>query len=200
MVRFAPKNARQREMERLIKYAEGMGARVQIRPYRHKSHGLAAWELFEDNSVKITIYRKKKASDLDVVLSLIHELGHHRDYITLHRRDIGEPDAGVGLTREQRKQVYDYELRGMRYWKQIYHDCDCRFPIWRLFMQMELDIAAYYHYLIHGRDWTKAESTEVAREIRRKHREGFEEVADDEDLLEYWDEEADEEVRDATRD
>lgn len=190
--RFPPKNARQREMERLIRYAQGMSAKVQIRPYRSKADGLAAWDLFTDNSVTITIYRKKGMSDLEIVLSMIHELGHHRDFIALNRRDIGEPDAGRGLTKEQRKQVYDYELRGMRYWKQIYHDTDCRFPIWRLFQQMELDIAAYHHYYLHGKDWTKREARKLAKEIRQKHREGFEPEEDVDELADsYWDEETD---------
>ncbi len=193
---------RKEELRRLCRYAEGLGTRVRFAPRKKGHNAYAEWELFTDNTTLITIYTYPGVSRLSLVLSLIHELGHHRDFIAGNRRDTGEPSGDeVNLTREQRKQIYDYELRGMKYWKQIYHDTDCRFPIWRLFMQMEIDIEAYHYYCIHGKNRTKKIQQQSIREIRERHRQGFEAEPDDlDDLLTIWNEDRDEDERDGEAD
>lgn len=171
---FKPVNARQREMDRLIKYAHGMNAQVVIRRHDPKIKHFAEWELFSDNSVRITIFRRPRMSDLELVLTMIHELGHHRDFIALHRRDIGEPSVIRDMPKAERKKVYDYELRGMKYWKQIYHDTDCTFPIWRLFMQMEIDINAYEYFYLHAQDMPEKVRRACRKEITARHKSGYE--------------------------
>ena len=67
---------RDQEINRLVKYAEGLGLKVTFLN-RTSSHP-ADWVL--DGS-EIRLYTRKSFSKTDTILSLIHEIAHHLWFI-----------------------------------------------------------------------------------------------------------------------
>lgn len=151
------------EIKRLIQYAKGLHADVTISSRRRDNRTDAVWELFADNSVRITIFQDKNASKLSTVLSLIHEIGHQKDFICSGRRLTGL---------ETPKGILDYEIRGTRYWRSIYQDTNCKFPIWKLYAAMELDLWIYEQDALARRP-TRIDYRRVRKEINRSHRLGL---------------------------
>lgn len=165
------------EIKRLVSYAKGLGAKVQFRPYEPYSFAAAEWEVDDvTKDVTITIYIKPFDSKIETVLSLIHEIGHHKDFIHGHRRlhrfkeDIDE----TSLPYKARKEIYDTEVRGSKYWYEIYRDTGCAFPVDRLFLQMEMDLAIYQIWAETGKVITGPTKKMLWKSLKAKHKRGYE--------------------------
>lgn len=169
---------RDEELKRLIKYAQGLGIRVVFKP-RNGSQDEASWSL--DNT-EIEIFTTKRTSKLDMILSLVHELGHAQHNI--HEKDrqvdkklektidhIDELDAqGEIPAKSKRKILLEDEIAGTLYWESIYKETNLKFPKWRLQAQMEIDIAMYEVYYEEALFPRGKRKKDLIRKIKEKHR------------------------------
>jgi len=163
---------RDEELNRLTKYAQGMGVSVRFKPYVRGSKVEAEWAM--DGS-EITIYTPSGRSKLDKVLSLIHELGHHKSWIVNGRETDPKMEADVTAeenceaSRAARKRLLDMEIRDSEYWEDIYRDTNCQFNIEKLRKQREFDVWSYEVIYNIGRDPTKKEKIAKRKELRKKY-------------------------------
>ena len=158
---------RDEEIQRLIRYAQGMGLSVRFKPYVKYSKDQAEWAL--DGS-EITVFVKSTTSKIEKVLSLIHELGHQKGFIDNGRKT--DPKIEEAIDSEEtrhRKRVLESERNDMVYWEDIYKDTNCKFDLKILEKQKELDIWSYEVYYKTGK-WpaTKAKVQKI-KELRRKY-------------------------------
>lgn len=147
---------RDREIQRLISYATGLGLEV-IYDDSDKSSAAASWAI--DGS-EITIYTKIKQNKTDTILTLIHEISHHLHWIWEKKR---KPDFKFdeAITREMliennettiptpkhlRKKILDIERAGIAYWDSVYNDVGLKIPLWKVQMYKEFDIWQYECY------------------------------------------------------
>ena len=158
------------ELNRLIRYCQGMGLSVRFKPYVRGSKTAAEWTT--DGS-EIAIYVTSKCSKVEKILSLIHETAHHKAWID-NKRQI-DPKVEEALDSEEnkrshRKRLLDMERNDSIYWEDIYKDTNCQFPIWKLHAQKEMDLWQYEFYYEHGVFPKKKAKDKKRKEICNKHR------------------------------
>ena len=151
---------RDREIQRLISYAVGLGLVVT---YDDSENSVAAASWAIDGS-EITIYTDPKQSKTDTILALIHEISHHLHWIWEKKR---KPDFKFdeAITREMllennettvptpkhlRKKILDIERAGIAYWDSVYKDVGLKIPFWKVQMYKEFDIWQYEVYYKKG--------------------------------------------------
>lgn len=171
------------EIYRLIWYARGMGVKVKFKRYIPRSYVHAYW--LEDGS-EITIFFKPGMSLRYLTLSLIHELGHHKDYIHRGRKeDILFSKAHDKIEdRNKRNKKYwktilKTEIEGTKYWFDIYRDTGCTFPIKYLYKAMDKDIWVYRFAADHSRDPNIQEKKDYDRFINQKYGKDYNDQAID---------------------
>lgn len=160
---------RDEELNRLIRYAQGMGISVRFKPYIPRSRVAAEWTT---DGTEITIYFTSKCSKLDKILNIIHELGHHKGFVDNNRQI--DPKLEEALDDEEnlkknRKRLLDMETADSLYWEDIYRDTNCQFGIERLRRQREFDIWTYEFTYETGREATKKEKAAKRKELKRKY-------------------------------
>lgn len=140
---------RDQEISRLISFAEGMGLEIKFLP-RTKNGNAAEWTI---DGTEIRIYQTKNESKIGTILSLIHEISHHVWFIHDKNRQLDSEsvealtsDTSIPASKKMRKKLLDMEVAATTYWMTIYKDTNCKFPIWRLNIQMKLDIWMYERY------------------------------------------------------
>lgn len=160
---------RDEEINRLIKYSQGMGLSVRFKPY-FKGSNSAEWAI---DGTEITIYITKKTSKIDKILSLIHELSHHKSFVDNERQM--DPKVEEALDSEEnkkshRKRILDMEVSDSIYWEDIYRDTNCQFDVNRLYMQKEFDIWQYQVYYEKGKFPKSKEKKSKWKELKEKYR------------------------------
>ncbi len=152
---------RDEEISRLIKYAEGLGVKVKFLKASRNCDEDAGWVI--DGS-EIVLYTNNRTSKIDIILSLIHELGHHTwfiheknrkpdlkfeeaiDRINLADRDLSKTPA----PKKFRKKILDVEIAGTSWWENIYKETNMKFAKWKLDVAMQYDIWVYDVYYETG--------------------------------------------------
>ena len=155
------------ELSRLIKFAEGMGLKVRFKPYV-KGGNRAEWIT---DGTEVTVYVTNRCSKLDKILSLIHELGHHKAFVDNERSLTEKVDEALNRddpTKLHRKHIFDMEYNDSLYWEQIYRDTNCQFGLDRLEMQRQYDVWVYQHYYETGEWPTWNEKIEKKKEFRKQ--------------------------------
>lgn len=148
---------RDKEIERLIHYAKGLGVKVTIYNKSHP-HDSGSWAI--DGS-QIEIYAGKKVSKTDVIITLVHEIAHQVWFIHEKER---QPDLKFeeAITREYhtgdplptpkhlRKRIYDVERDSTQWWDAIIKDTDIKIPQWKFDLHKEYDVWMYERYYEDG--------------------------------------------------
>ena len=169
---------RDEEIKRLIHYAKGLGVRVVV---YNKSNPDADAEWTTDGSL-INIYAGNKTSKTEIILSLIHELGHHVWWIhekerqpdlkfeeAIERQNLFEEDDEQNpAPKHLRKKIYDVELAGTEWWMSIYKDTGLKIPEWKVQAAMEFDIWVYEIYYETGHFPTRKAIKTKYREVQNK--------------------------------
>lgn len=169
---------RDKEIERLVHYAKGMGVKV-VFSQKENQHA-AEWTL--DGS-EIRIFTKSQASKTDTILSLIHEIGHHVYFIHEKNRQpdlkfeeaisiqnlFETEDRSRPTPKKLRKKIYDVELASAQWWETIYKDTDMKFPIWKLHAQKEFDVWIYEYFYETGHFPKKPLRKQQWKTIKAKH-------------------------------
>ncbi len=158
---------RDKEIERLTKYAQGLGTVVKFRTAK-KQTDEAEWTT--DGS-EIAIYVGKRTTKIDIVLSLIHELGHQLEYIHGNDREIDEKlnDALYDDGKRSRKKVLLWEQRGAAWWETVYKETDCKFNINKLYISKEFDVWQYEVYCETGDFPSKKQRKLKYKEIKERY-------------------------------
>lgn len=157
------------ELNRLVKYALGMGVSVRFKPYVKLSHNRAEWLV--DGS-EITIYCSPNESKLGKILSLIHELSHHKAFVKNERKIDPETSQLLDkedLNKKERKQILNMEIADSSHWEEIYKETNCQFNIEKLYKQREYDIWSYKFYYETDRDPSEKEKRAKKKELRKKY-------------------------------
>lgn len=156
------------ELNRLIRYAQGMGLSVRFKPYI-KGGDRAEWVT---DGTEVTVYVTDRCSKLEKILSLIHELGHHKAFIDNERSIEEKVDEALDKdthTKLHRKHIYDMEFNDSLYWEQIYKDTNCQFGLDRLEMQRQYDVWVYQYYYENGLWPTWNEKIDKKREFKKQY-------------------------------
>ena len=148
---------RDEEIQRLVNYIKGLGLKVSF--VSKKSDYSAFWYL--DNS-EIVVCKNNNSSKIETVLSLIHETGHAKHNLWEKNREVDkkfekalnhveEADKlEIDTQKRQRKIILNNEIAGTKYWHEIYHETNMKFPLWRLEAQMEFDVWQYETFYEFG--------------------------------------------------
>jgi len=160
---------RDEELNRLVRYAQGMGISVRFKPYVKRSLDQAAWTI--DGS-EITVYVTERTSKLENILSLIHELGHHKAFVDNDRTICPKLEEALDADdnkKRQRKAIYLDEVSGTKYWLDIYRDTNCQFNIDKLHKQIDFDLWCYKVYCDTGKFPVKKEKIKKKRQLKEKY-------------------------------
>ena len=168
---------RDKELDRLVKYAQGLGVKVTFKqiPPRKRNHDAATWST---DGAEIDVFVKPTTSKTSIVLSLIHELGHHLWFIYAKSRkpDLKFDEAIEIDNRDKptpkkvRKKILDVEREGVKYWDTIIIDTDIKIPKWKIEKSKELDIWQYEHYYETSKFPTSNEREAKRKELDIKYR------------------------------
>lgn len=168
---------RDEELKRLINYAKGHGLKVITVKAKRGEKSDASWAL---DGTELTVYLHSKMSKTDLIMTLIHELGHHLWFI--HEKD-RKPDLKFEeaitradnaydmrkpLGKKYRKKILSVEIAGTKWWRTIYKDTDIKIPEWKLDMNMEFDLWQYQVYYETGVDTTKEQRKDKHKELLLK--------------------------------
>lgn len=168
---------RDEEIKRLISYAKGHGLKVTLSRAARKGDAAATWSL--DGS-EIEVFIRASTSKTSIILSLMHELGHHLWFV--HERD-RKPDlkfedalavvdrreaSGKIAGKRYRKKILNIEIAGTTWWDVIYKDTNLSVPKWKVDMQKEFDIWNYQVWCDTGVDATQAERYAKFKELTEK--------------------------------
>jgi hypothetical protein len=168
---------RQRELDRLIKYAQGLDLKVSFIS-KNVEHA-ADWVI--DGS-EIRIYTRKNKSITDTILSLIHELGHHLWFIhkkerqsdlkfeeAIDRENLSIEHSNKETPKHLRKKIYLVEKEGIQYWDVIVKDTNIKIAKWRIELQAEFDIWQYEYYYRYGSFPTRTLCRNKWKKLKKKH-------------------------------
>lgn len=169
---------RDEEIERLKKYAQGMGLRVTFSNAR-SSESVAEWSI---DGTEITIYVLEHTSKTGIILSMIHELAHHLWFV--HEKDrqldlkfeeavdreMMSQKTDKPMAKRFRRRIYEMENASTAYWESIYKETDLGIPKWKLYRAMEFDVWQYEVYFKDGKFPTRKKLRAKARELTAKHK------------------------------
>lgn len=171
---------RDREVDRIIKYAEGLGITVKFELYKRGLPAVACWEL--SPTPTITIFEYPSLSKTTKALMLLHELGHHLDWIykgkkdskrledALHRDWDRTPHKDPVLPKSLRKLIYQSEYDGTHYMPVIAKELDLKIPMWKILAEQAFDRWFAKAYLDSGEYPSSTEQGQKRREIRNEYK------------------------------
>lgn len=161
---------RDEEINRLIKYAQGLNTTVKFKQQKN-GDSAACWTI--DGS-EITVYVTSRTPKIYIVLCLIHELGHHLEHIHGNNRELDEKlDEAIEPEEEKKKhrrKILDWEIRGSKWWESIYKETDCKFDINKLHIERDFDIWQYEVFCETGYFPKKKIRNKKRKEIQNKYR------------------------------
>lgn len=162
---------RDKELAQLKKYAQGLGITVTIKPGVAHSNIDAEWAL--DGS-DITLYTYSKDNKTDMILKLLHELGHHLEFIYRGRKHPEVLDKALGMTpplpKKYRKAIYDNEVSSATYHTVIANEVGLRIPLWKILVERDHQLEIYKYYYLNGKDCSKKEKDQMRKDLIAKYK------------------------------
>lgn len=162
----------EKEFQRLIKYAQGLGIKVSFVKDPNMNMA-AAW--LTDGS-EIIVYNRHTKGPLQLCLMFIHELSHHICWIHGGKKVdlktdniLKKEDEGKVLTKKQRKVIYDMEVHDSQFQKTIHKEIQSRIPIKRLELEIEFDLWIYEYFYKQGKYPNKKQRIIKFKELRSKY-------------------------------
>lgn len=157
-------NSRDRDISKLKEYANSLGLKVYIKPY-NRTTGDAEY----NSGTSITLFNRTRTTKTDMILSLLHELGHHLDWIkgksnkeTTVAFELLNQGAMVGsrndIPKKYRKMILQVEKAGIKYMSRIHKDLNLELPFYLVKYQQFIDIFDYQFLYDHGRFSTRKEA------------------------------------------
>lgn len=138
------------EIARIEKYVAGLG--IKLIKHTKQAKGAETQDLGAWSPHEIDIYINEHKTKIDLILTLLHELGHHIHYMHNERPEI--PDEVMlplaSLTKTQRKKILDYERNGIALMPTIAIELNLKIPMWKVYMQSVMDTWMYEYLYEHG--------------------------------------------------
>jgi len=163
---------RDKEIERLQKYAESLGLKVSWK--RRVRGGVGAvWEL-DGEKVALILYQYPSQSKTSIILNFLHELAHHLAYVNQGRELSKSVSKAFSkrdeeLTENERRIVYETEKEDAAYRPIIAHELNIKLPIEKIKADIELDEWIYYRFYKDAKDPTQQEIREKRKELKKKY-------------------------------
>jgi hypothetical protein len=167
----------QDDLNRLIKYAQGLGLKVTIKDYVPRSRDAGYWDLGGD---EITLFKIKGGSVTDLVLVMLHELAHHMSWIYDGR--VLDPRFKLAIDKESerkpndppipkllRKAIYIKEMNDTNYQEAIAFEVGLKIPKWKMELEREFDIWVYKCFYETGEYPVRNDNIQKRRELRSKY-------------------------------
>lgn len=167
------------DLKRLLKYAESLGIKVSLKQMI-KGAGQAEWDMHDRS---ITIYTSNSMSKTKIILSLLHELGHHLDWIYNDKQDTEEAHNAYRMLNEghmfgdrsdvpkrYRDIIYREEKAGVHYMSIIHKELDLKIPKWKVKLQQHLDLYDYEVFMNTGSFPTYQEYKIYKQKIKPKYK------------------------------
>lgn len=143
---------RDNEISRLVSYGEALGCKVII---NNNYDGDGGGWAFDGSEIRVV--SGVRTSKTKTILTLIHELSHHKHFIWRKNR---EPDlkweeaydrqdlfhknlSKKPAPKKLRKKIYDFEVASAQFWEEIVFETDIKIPMWKIKLQKEYDLWAY---------------------------------------------------------
>ena len=174
---------RDSEIQRLVHYAKSLGVNV-IFLRKYDKYASANWAL---DGTEITIYNSKNKNKTEIIMDLLHELGHSLWWIheknrqpdlkfeeAIYRQNLVEKDDLKNpAPKHLRKKIVNIEKAGTLWWFSICKEVDIKIPEWKVNLFMEFDIWAYEIYYETGFFPTIEKKKEKFKELRAKWKPGI---------------------------
>lgn len=136
------------DLKRLIKITKTLGVRVKITTIGGK-YPYAGEYSYPSRGTKalIQIYQDSSTSEIDMFLILLHELGHHIDFLIRGKVS----DAYFYIDQEYcplwaRRSILISEKYAIQYAEILYHYFDFRVPYWKIKKECALDYFQYEYF------------------------------------------------------
>lgn len=148
---------RDEELKRLEAYAKSLGIPVSYRKLKKEYSGAA--EFYIDGS-QIIVYTWPGLSKTQMVINLLHELGHAVHWIHTGKQTPkeliealireGERKHPTVLDKADRRLIYEDEHQATHYWDNIVKQVDIRINPNVILLRKKLDVFAYRFYYETG--------------------------------------------------
>lgn len=173
-----------RELKRVVKYAKGLGLSVAFKPYKPRS-GTGGY--YDGVSKEIVVYQGSRDTKTDMILVLLHELGHHLDFIYKGKRDPkklsealdkehARKETDPPLARHLRQFIFDCEYNGTQYMPVLAKELDLKIPLWKVEAEAKLDQWVYRRYLVHGKDPLRKATKAKRKQLRMQWKAKYEQT------------------------
>ena len=160
------------DIKKLRAYAKKHGAKVR-RIKSKKGAGSAEWDL---DTQLINLYITPFTSKTNIILDLLHELGHQMDWIAKKRKVSKEVLAAFNklcqgnmygerpdLTQKQRDLIHRDEAAGIYYMHKIWAECGLSLPQWKVKRQQYLDLLDYKELAMKGKFLTTRQYKKIKK-------------------------------------
>lgn len=145
------------EFQRLLLYAKGLGLKVTVFN-RKNPNAIAEWTL---DGTEIKIYIPSKMSKTELILTLVHELGHHLNFVHDRQRKHSNKlekawerennkKKDTILPEATRKLIYEDEAAGITWWDAIIKEVNIKISPWKIQLQKEYDLWVYEYLWKNG--------------------------------------------------
>lgn len=167
----------QDDLNKLIKYAQGLGLRVVIRDYDGSGDG-AGWTT---DGTEITLFRWKNQTITRMILNLLHELGHHLAWVYADRITNPKVDNALAaedsrkkgdpfIPKRKRKIIYEEERFDAQYREVIAKEVGLRVPLWKIKADIDIDIWGYRVYYETGKHPTAKDMNTLYKELKARYK------------------------------
>jgi hypothetical protein len=160
---------RDEELKRVEKYCQALGIKVTYKK-QGKTDPEAEWAT--DGS-EITVYLRPKQSITQIILDLIHELGHHQAWVYNDRKTAISLDNALGREKHNKKDrlaILKDEENGAEYHLMIYKELGLKIPEWKVRLERDLSLEIYRYYAKNNNwptfKWRKEKKKELQEKLK----------------------------------
>ncbi len=163
---------REKEFDRLLLYAKGLGLKVTVFT-RDNPDAIAEWSM---DGTEIKIYTGSRMSKTELILTLVHELGHMLDHIHNKKRKQSKKlqkaweraNSDTKVPESTRRLIYEDEAAGIVWWDSIVNEVNIKISPWKIELQKEFDLWVYEYYWKNGDYPTRAIRRLKCKELKAK--------------------------------
>jgi len=165
-------NIKDRDIEKLKQCINNFGLKLFFKKYT-KLTGSAEYVA----GTSISLFMGSRTTKTDIILSLLHELGHHVDWLKNRKTDkdssialrflLSGPMVGnrQDIPKKHRKKILQIEKAGVKYMSMIHKRLKLEIPLYKVKHQQEIDIFDYKFLYENGRFATSIEAQQVYKKI-----------------------------------
>ncbi len=158
------------DLTKLKHYAKSLGLTVKIVP-ADKSIDCSAVYIAEDKQV--ILYQFKGRSKTFMVLCLLHELGHHREFLDRSKKDTETLIDALNAekpNKSQRAAIYVSECNAAVYMVIIRDELSLKIPRYKVMAESQLDAFVAESFYINGKHNTQKVNKEKRKQLRKEYK------------------------------